>query len=127
MPESVILTPGQRKASQLAQIAKDTPNGICVRYLTKDYFNKEAAKKAARAFQVAFSVMRKKERMKVLAVAKQFDPLVNENTFIGPYDHLGAYLREWEDRWEVQIVPEVGDLVEIYDLLTNQPIEMGSS
>jgi hypothetical protein len=93
-----------------------------MRFATQDYFNKDAAKKAARSFQIAFATMRTKQRQRAFKAAKIFEN-VQEETFQGPYDHLGAYLREQEDYWEVRILPETADPVTVVDALTGQPVE----
>lgn len=100
------LAPHHLAVANIAEEAKDDPNGIIVGFPFRDYANKDDAKRAARAFQIAFSAMRSRERQKALRNAKAFNASINEGEFKGPYDHLGAYLREGpnEDRWEVRLL-----------------------
>jgi hypothetical protein len=43
--------------------------------------------------------------------------------FTGPYDHLGTFKREAADAWEIQILPQAADPVEVVDAKTRLPLE----
>lgn len=91
----VASTPGIELVRNLAERAKQRPEGLIIDYLVKDYGTLRNAHFAARAFQSAYSSMRAKARAKAYGHKDNF---MSPNTeFKGPYDYLACYKRERDD------------------------------
>lgn len=117
------LAPQHEAIAEVAKAARDDPDGLIVEFPFDMYSNKEAAKRAARSFQISFSAMRSRERAQAIRASKALNGYVNEAVFKGPYDHLGAYLREEEDRWEVRLLKTNADPIVIRYASTREPVK----
>lgn len=99
------MAPSHEAIAEVAKKASNDPEGLIVKFYFDQYPSQEDAKRAARAFQIAFAAMRSRKRAQAMRMTKTLNGYVDEATFQGPFDHLGAYLREGpdNDRWEVRL------------------------